>query len=153
MGLRRFLKAFGSVLAGRIRARGIKARLFSGSAVLKSISILDGMPPAFSLVYPNGLMLTLGEAGILDYQDAGFREFMGGPGRSLAPDNREFLIHLHKIVLKSLLRYITHPGLALSQRELAAEAASKLWLAAESRPEDAPAAHPWTVSPRHSARR
>ena len=81
-------------------------------------------------------MLTLGEAGILDYQDRGFGSFIGGPGLSLAPDNREFLVQLHKLVLKSLLRYITHPGLDTVQRELAAEAATKLWLVEENRSQD-----------------
>ena len=81
-------------------------------------------------------MLTLGEAGILDYQDREFGQFMGGPGRSVAPDNRDFLVQLHKIVLKSLLRYVTHPGLCMGERERAAEAASKLWLASENPPRE-----------------
>jgi hypothetical protein len=77
----------------------------------------------------------LGDAGILDYQDRDFGQFMGGGKEpaSQAPKDREFLALLHKIVLKSLLRYITHPRLEMSQRERAAEAASKLWLAFEGR--------------------
>jgi hypothetical protein len=38
--------------------------------------------------------------------------------------------------LKSLLRHITHPGLEPGQRERAAEAAAKLWMAAENPPAD-----------------
>src|SRR5690606_17550028 len=67
-----------------------------------------------------------------DYQDREFGHFMGGPGNSAAPDNREFLVHMHKIILKSLLKYVIHPELGPQQRERAAEAASKLWLATES---------------------
>jgi hypothetical protein len=39
------------------------------------------------------------------------------------------LAHLHKIVLKSLIRYMVQPLLGADQRERAAEAASKLYLA------------------------
>jgi hypothetical protein len=129
MEFRRILKALGSKLQGLFQARGIKTRLFSGTPVVSRINPISGDIPGFSLVYRNGLMLTLGEAGILDYQDRGFGSFIGGPGLSVAPDNREFLVQLHKLVLKSLLRYITHPGLDTIQREFAAEAATKLWLA------------------------
>lgn len=125
------------MLQGLFRSRGIKTRLFSGTPVLTSIDTVAGDSPGFSLLFRNGLMLTLGEAGILDYQDRGFGNFIGGPGSSAAPDNREFLVQLHKIVLKSLLRYITHPGLNVAQRELAAEAATKLWLAESLRSETA----------------
>lgn len=128
MEFRRILKAFGSKLQGLFQARGIKTRLFSGTPVVSRINPIAGAGPGFSLLYRNGLMLTLGEAGILDYQDRGFGSFIGGPGLSMAPDNREFLVQLHKLVLKSLLRYITHPGLDAIQREYAAEAATKLWL-------------------------
>ena len=116
------------MLRGLFRSRGIQARLFSGTPVVSRIDAIAGDSPGFSLVFRNGLMLTLGEAGILDYQDRGFGSFIGGPGHSVAPDNREFLVQLHKLVLRSLLRYITHPGLDRLQREFAAEAATKLWL-------------------------
>jgi hypothetical protein len=138
MGLRGLLLAFGSKLKGLLRARRIKSVMFSGTPVLQSISIPDDAPSHFSLVYKNGLMLTLGNAGILDYQDRDFGHFIGGPGHSVAPDNREFLVHMHKIILKSLLRYITHPGLDTRQRERAAEAATKLWLASADRPVPSP---------------
>ncbi|MDQ3002556.1 MAG: hypothetical protein M3Y08_15005 [Fibrobacterota bacterium] len=134
MGLPIILKAFGSKFHGLIKARKIKSAIFSGTPVLTGITALKGPPQTWSLLYRNGLMLTLGEAGILDYQDRKFGHFMGGPGKSAAPDNREFLVQLHKIVLKSLLRYIIHPGLNAAERERAAEAASKLWLATEERP-------------------
>lgn len=129
MEFRRILQAFGSTLRGQFQARGIKTRLFSGTPVVTRIDAIAGGAPRFSLLFRNGLMLTVGEAGILDYQDRGFGSFIGGPGLSEAPDNREFLVQLHKLVLKSLLRYITHPGLDSAQRDIAAEAATKLWLA------------------------
>lgn len=134
MGLLSIAKAFGSKLRGLVKARKIKVAIFSGTPVLTQITAIKGQPNTWSLVYRNGLMLTLGEAGILDYQDREFGHFMGGPGNSAAPDNRQFLVQLHKIVLKSLLRYIIHPGLSAGERERAAEAASKLWLASEERP-------------------
>lgn len=124
----RLLKTFGSMLGGPFRSRGIQTRLFSGTPVVSRIEAIAGGTPGFSLVFRNGLMLTLGEPGILDYQDRGFGSFIGGTGLSVAPDNREFLVQLHKLVLKSLLRYLTHPGLDKAQREFAAEAATKLWL-------------------------
>ncbi|MDB5104232.1 MAG: hypothetical protein JWP91_1921 [Fibrobacteres bacterium] len=133
MGLNQFFQGLGSKLNAFLKARRIKSSLFSGTPVLQSISVLDGKPPNFSLVFKNGLMLTLGEAGILDYQDREFGSFIGGPGESTAPDNHEFLVQLHKIVLKSLLRYVIHPGLSAVERGRAAEAASKLWLASEGR--------------------
>lgn len=133
MSLPTILKACGSKLHGLIKARKIKSAIFSGTPVLTQITAIKGRPQTWSLLYCNGLMLTLGEAGILDYQDRKFGHFIGGPGNSAAPDNREFLVQLHKIVLKSLLRYIIHPGLDAAERERAAEAASKLWLASEER--------------------
>jgi hypothetical protein len=136
MEFRRLSKAFGSLLRGLLRSRGMQARLFSGTPVVSRIDAISGPTPGFSLLFRNGLMLTLGEAGILDYQDRGFGNFIGGTGLSVAPDNREFLVQLHKLVLKSLLRYITHPGLDTVQREFAAEAATKLWLVEENRPDD-----------------
>jgi hypothetical protein len=135
MGLRYILPAFGTKLNGLFRARRIKSIIFSGTPVLSGIAAATDDPGTWSLTYKNGLMLTLGEAGILDYQDREFGHFIGGPGRSAAPEDREFLVQLHKIVLKSLLRYIIHPGLDIRQRERAAEAASKLWLASETGPD------------------
>jgi hypothetical protein len=129
------------MLRGLFQARGIQTRLFSGTPVLSRIDLIAGDvgdPAGFSLLFRNGLMLTLGDAGILDYQDRGFGNFIGGPERSQAPDNREFLVQLHKIVLKSLLRYLIHPGLDKSQREFAAEAATKLWLAEGPRSGETP---------------
>ena len=136
MEFRRLSKAFGSILRGLFRSRGMQARLFSGTPVVSRIEAIAGDSPGFSLLFRNGLMLTLGRAGILDYQDRGFGSFIGGPGLSVAPDNREFLVQLHKLVLKSLLRYITHPGLDTVQREFAAEAATKLWLVEENLSQD-----------------
>ncbi|MDB5048992.1 MAG: hypothetical protein JWO30_2063 [Fibrobacteres bacterium] len=134
MGLRQILTAFGTNLKGLLRARRIRSSVFSGTPILLRIATVPGQPGTWSLTYKNGLMLTLGEAGILDYQDRAFGHFIGGPGKSAAPDNLEFLVQLHKIVLKSLLRHIIHPGLDTAQREWAAEAAAKLWLATESVP-------------------
>jgi hypothetical protein len=136
MEFRRILQALGSKLRRLFPSRGIETRLFSGTPVVSRIDAIAGDVPGFALLFRNGLLLTLGEAGILDYQDRGFGSFIGGPGLSVAPENREFLVQLHKLVLKSLLRYITHPGLDRVQRELAAEAATKLWLVEESRSQE-----------------
>ncbi|HKP96519.1 MAG TPA: hypothetical protein VJ385_12245 [Fibrobacteria bacterium] len=138
MGLRHLLTACGAKLNGLLRARRIRSAIFSGSPVLSGIAASADEPGTWCLTYRNGLMLTLGEAGILDYQDREFGHFIGGQSPGAAPDNRDFLVQLHKLVLKSLLRYIIHPGLDLSQRERAAEAATKLWLASENRPGKGP---------------
>lgn len=116
---------------GLLRARKMKSRIFSGSPVLARVSLSqrDGQP-TWSLEFNNGLLLTLGEAGILDYQDKTFAQFMRGRDGSLRHDE-DTLVTLHKIVLKSLLKYLVHPGLEAGQRERAAEAASMLWLAAD----------------------
>jgi hypothetical protein len=151
------LKPFCAALRNRffslMRARAIKSMLFSGTPVLERIRLDQGEGgPVFTLFYKNGLMLSLGDSGILDYQD---REFDGYLGRdSRATGNRDFLASLHSIVLQSLLRYITAPRVEPRQRERAAEAASKLWLACD-RPSGAPAQDPvsWSPgSPRESAR-
>lgn len=130
MGFGPLYNAIKNRLLAVLRARAIKTLLFSGTPVLERIRLdRNDEGPVWSLIYKNGLMLTLGEAGILDYQDRNFGEFMGTG--SEAPNDREFLALLHKIVLKSLLRYITARGVVIGQRERAAEAASKLWLACE----------------------
>jgi hypothetical protein len=130
---------------GLARARKMKTRIFSGSPVLTRVSLSqkDGLP-TWSLVFNNGLLLTLGEAGILDYQDHSFAQFMRGRDGTEEHD-REALVTLHKIVLKSLLKYLVHPGLDPGQRERAAEAASKLWLAADEALE--PADSRWMSMP------
>lgn len=123
-------QAFKSRLMAVMRTRAIKTLLFSGTPVIERIRLdRNDEGPVWSLIYKNGLLLTLGESGILDYQDRRFGDFMGTV--SEAPNDREFLALLHKIVLKSLLRYITARGVDMGQRERAAEAASKLWLASE----------------------
>lgn len=133
MGLTQLITAVKAKVLGTLKARRLKSLYFSGTPVLIKISVKEsGRQSTWSLVFKNGLMLTLGEAGILDYQDREFGNYVGGEGESAAPDNREFLVQLHKLVLKSLLRFITQPGLPPQQRERAAEAASKLWLATES---------------------
>jgi hypothetical protein len=106
--------------------RRLKARMFSGRPTLIEIGRheLQGRV-SLSLLYRNGLILTLGEEGILDFQDKDFSQFLGSPGFG----NREILTHLHKMVLQSLLRYMVHPSQGEAQRERAAEAASKLYLA------------------------
>jgi hypothetical protein len=106
--------------------RRIKSRLFSGRAVILEIGRSGGRGTAsMSLLYRNGLVLTLGEEGILDFQDKDFGQYLGSPGFG----NRAAMVHLHKIVLKSLIRYMVHPRVTPDQRERAAEAASKLYLA------------------------
>lgn len=131
MRLRRLISAFKGRLLGLMRARKMSNRIFSGSPALMRVSLSqrNGLP-TWSLVFHNGLLLTLGEAGILDYQDESFAQFMRGRGVSPLHDV-DTLITLHKLVLKSLLKYLVHPGLEAGQRERAAEAASKLWLAVD----------------------
>src|SRR6185369_17583146 len=125
MGFKPFCVALWNRLFRPIRARAIKTELFSGSPVLERIRLDSGDDgPVFTLFYRNGLMLTLGESGILDYQDRGFDGFLGGESR--ATRDRDFIASLHRIVLQSLLRYITAPRVEVRQRERAAEAASKL---------------------------
>jgi hypothetical protein len=115
-----------AALASYTEYRSIKSRMFSGRPILVEIgrNELQGRV-SLSLLYRNGLILTLGEEGILDFQDKDFSQFMKSPGYG----NRKALAHLHKIVLKSLIRYMVHPSLGMAQRERAAEAASKLYLA------------------------
>ena len=121
-------------IVSRIRAafsanteyRRLKSRMFSGRPTLVEIGRhdVDGRV-SLSLLFGNGLILTLGDEGILDFQDKDFAQFLGSPGY----DNREVLTHLHKIVLQSIIRFMVQPSLAGVQRERAAEAASKLYLA------------------------
>lgn len=107
-------------------SRRLKTRLFAGSPVILNIGRNEHRGRvSMSLLYKNGLILTLGEEGILDFQDKDFSQFMDSPGFS----SREALTYLHKIVVKSLIRYMVHPSLDNAQRERAAEAASKLYLA------------------------
>lgn len=120
--IRRIRAAF----AANTEYRRLKSRMFSGRPILMEIGRhgLQGRV-SFSLLYRNGLILTLGEEGILDFQDKDFGQFLGGPGFG----NREAMAYLHRMVLQSLLRYMVHPSLDMSQRERAAEAASNLYLA------------------------
>lgn len=115
-----------AAFAANTEYRRLKARMFSGRPILVEIGRheLHGRV-SLSLLYRNGLILTLGEEGILDFQDKDFGQFLGSPGFG----NREVLAHLHKIVLQSLLRFMVHPSQDAAQRERAAEAASKLYLA------------------------
>jgi hypothetical protein len=154
MGLKPLIDSLRDRLLAVMRSRAIKSILFSGTPILESIRLdRNDSGPVFTLFYKNGLMLSLGESGILDYQDDEFDEHVGPVSR--APRDREFLVLLHKIVLKSLLRYITTPRLDPRQRERAAEAASKLYLACELRP-GAPASElegpSWSPGSRASAR-
>lgn len=152
------LKALFSIknrLASLVRSRAIKSMLFAGTPVIERIRLDrgdDGL--VFTLFYKNGLMLSLGASGILDYQD---REFDGFMAESRATQSREFLSMLHQIVLQSLLRYITAPRLDTRQRERAAEAASRLWLACEHRPGtayvSATEGNSWTPGSRHETAR
>lgn len=108
------------------QSRRIRSRLFAGSPLILSIGRREHRGRvSMSLLYKNGLILTLGEEGILDFQDKDFSQFLDSPGFS----NRDALTLLHKIILKSLIRYMVHPSLDQGQRERAAEAASKLYLA------------------------
>lgn len=115
-----------AAFAANTESRRLKARPFSGRPMLVEIGRheLQGRV-SLSLLFKNGLILTLGEEGILDFQDKDFSQFLGSPGFG----NREVMAHLHKIVLQSLLRYMVHPSQGVAQRERAAEAASKLYLA------------------------
>ncbi len=132
MGLKALFSIKAKVTA-LIRARAIKSALFAGTPIIERIRLDQGDDGhVFCLLYKNGLMLSLGASGILDYQDREFEGFMGTESR--ATQDREFLTSLHRIVLQSLLRYITAPRLDTRQRERAAEAASRLWLACERRP-------------------
>src|SRR6266850_1193358 len=112
MRLRHVLTACAAKLSGLVKARRIKTTIFSGTPVLSGIAALKGETATWSLTFKNGLMLTVGEAGILDYQDRDFGDFIVASGASAARYDLEFQSHLRKIVLKSLLRYITYPGLA-----------------------------------------
>jgi hypothetical protein len=152
------LKAFSTIkarLASLVRARAIKSMLFAGTPVIERIRLDrgdDGL--VFTLFYKNGLMLSLGASGILDYQDREFDGFVGTESR--ATRDRDFLTLLHRIVLQSLLRYITAPRLDTRQRERAAEAASRLWLACEHRPGAYAASAEgasWTPGSRHETAR
>ena len=120
------LNWFDRLFAGLAYHRRIKTRIFAGNPALQTIGRHGlGEDAIFSLLFKNGLILSLGEAGILDFQDRSFSQFLGGPGF----ESRQALTHLHKIVLRSLIRYMVQPRLEPSQRERCAEAASKLYLA------------------------
>lgn len=107
-------------------SRHIKSRMFAGNPLILNIGRRDfeGLVQ-MTLLFKNGLILTLGDEGILDFQDKDFSQFLNSPGFS----NRDALAALHKIVLRSLIRYMVNPALENGQRERAAEAASKLYLA------------------------
>jgi hypothetical protein len=106
--------------------RRIRTRLFSGRPNLVEIGRREIRGHvSLSLLYRNGLILTLDEDGILDFVDLEFSRLLGGPGFG----DRQALAHIHKMVLQSLIRYLVLPSLGMSQRERAAEAASKLYLA------------------------
>jgi hypothetical protein len=152
------LKALSSIkakVAALVRARAIKSSLFAGTPLIERIRLDRGDDGhVFTLFFKNGLMLSLGASGILDYQDREFDGFMGSD--SPATYDHEFLASLHRIVLQSLLRYITAPRLDTRQRERAAEAASRLWLACERRPAThAPSAEggSWKPGSRHETAR
>lgn len=146
MGFKPFCSALWNRMFKPMRTRAIKSMLFSGTPVLERIRMDRGVEgPVFTLFYKNGLMLTLGESGILDYQDRGFDGFLGGESR--ATRDHDFLALLHRIVLQSLLRYITAPRVDVRQRERAAEAASKLYLACEQRPGASLSQDPLSWSP------
>lgn len=116
----------------------IKRRMFSGTPHIVDVGRRDLQGRvSLTLLYRNGLILTLGEEGILDFQDRDFGQFLGSPGF----ESRRALAHLHKIVLKSLIRFMVHPSLTAAQRERAAEAASKLYLA------EVEATTDWTPGP------
>jgi hypothetical protein len=139
----RFFSIIRAKALGYALHRRIRVRLFSGSPVLVHVyRRQEEGEKAWSLLYKNGLLLTLGEAGILDYQDPRFAHFMGA-----RDTGRTSLVQLHRIVLKSLLKYLVHPRIDVSQRENASEAASVLWMAWEEREDwtpvslDAPIAH------------
>lgn len=136
----RFLSILRDKALGYALHRSIRVRLFSGSPLLVHVYPREEEgEKAWSLLYKNGLLLTLGEAGILDYQDARFAHFMGARDTS-----RESLVQLHRIVLKSLLKFMLGRHVEIRQREIAAEAASSLWMAWEAEadePED------WTPAP------
>lgn len=124
--MRGFISRIRAVLRTRADSRKIRARFFSGRAVVVEIGRSETRGrTVLRLLYKNGLLLTLGEQGILDFQDRRFGEFLESPGFG----DRSALTMLHKIVLKSLIRYMVHPHLDATQRERAAEAASKLYLA------------------------
>ncbi len=112
---------------GLFQYRKVKTRLFAGRAIIEEISFHGGSESSSTLMirYKNGLMLTVGQGGILDFQDEHFSEFMENEGFG----KMDFLVHLHKVVLKSLLKYMIHPTTTVEQRERAAAAISNLWLA------------------------
>ena len=112
-------------MAGLSHYRRLKSRVFSGAPIIQEISHAanSGMG-TWELRYKNGLQLTLGESGIRDFQDRLFSQYLGN-GTALS---RVAMAQLHRLVLKSLLKYMVHPGLDLSQREKAAEVVSRLWV-------------------------
>jgi hypothetical protein len=119
-------------LYGRIRSgfeslsqyRTLKRKMFSGNPLIVEIGRREAHGRvSLSLLYRNGLVLTLGEEGILDFQDKDFSHYLGGAS------DRAVMENLHKLVLKSLIRYMVHASAPADQRERAAEAASKLYLA------------------------
>lgn len=126
MDMKRLILDTKAKLAGILRTRRLQVKMFSGTPLILKIEKVDAhASPALMLHYKNGLLLTLGDAGILDFEDHDFTSFVDN--RSFS--SREILTMLHKIVLKSLLKFMTHPRMDAEQRERAAEAVSKLWLA------------------------
>lgn len=106
--------------------RRIRSRMFSGNPVLLNVGRKESRGNVnMTLRFKNGLILTLGDEGILDFQDKDFAQFLDSPGFT----NRDAMAYLHKMVLKCLIRHMVHPMIEPSQRERAAEAASKLYLA------------------------
>ncbi len=114
--------------------RKVSARLFSGKPLIEEISFSGNSDLGSVLLvrFKNGLLLTLGEGGILDFQDQHFSAFMKNEGFA----KLDFLVQLHKVVLKSLLKFMIHPATTVEQRERAAAAISNLWLAENKKPEN-----------------
>jgi hypothetical protein len=118
-------------LTAFIRARAIKRAVFSGAPVIERIRLDPGTPgQTYVLRYRNGLSLAVDESGLVGPARSG----AGGPVPEPFPDDREDAILMNRIVLKSLLRYLTAPRVDIGQRERAAAAAAQLWLACEDRP-------------------
>ena len=112
-------------LYGWLRYRRLRARLFSGPPILVHVGRrFENGAAAWSLHYRNGLILTLGDAGVLDYQDPRFAHYLDNPRHG----GREALVHLHRVILKSLLKYMVHGKVEPSQRDQAAAATAMLWM-------------------------
>jgi hypothetical protein len=125
MRLKRLWDKVQTKVAGLTHYRRLKTRVFSGAPIIQEISRADnGGLGTWELRYRNGLQLTLGEGGIRDFQDRLFSQYLGN-GTALS---RVAMAQLHRLVLKSLLKYMVHPGLDMSQREKAAEVVSRLWV-------------------------